>query len=39
VLERESDPKMKNSPVADYVDATFFREIEKSGLVEKLYRK
>jgi len=39
VLERESDPKVKSLPVADYVDASFFKEIEKSGLIEKLYRK
>src|SRR5688500_10536830 len=39
VLERESDPKVKALPVGDYVDASFFREIEKSGLIEKLYRK
>lgn len=39
VLERETDPKVKSSAVADYVDASFFREIEKSGLIEKLYRK
>lgn len=39
VLDRESDPKVRNSPVADYVDASFFRDIEKSGLIEKLYRK
>jgi NitT/TauT family transport system substrate-binding protein len=39
VLERESDPKVKSSPVAEYVDASFFRDIEKSGLVEKLYHK
>jgi ABC-type nitrate/sulfonate/bicarbonate transport system substrate-binding protein len=39
VLDRESDPKVKSSSVADYVDASFFREIEKSGLIEKMYRK
>jgi ABC-type nitrate/sulfonate/bicarbonate transport system substrate-binding protein len=39
VLERESDAKAKGSSPADYVDASFFREIEKSGLIEKLYRK
>ena len=39
VLDREGDPKVKSLSVADYVDASFFREIEKSGLVEKLYRK
>jgi ABC-type nitrate/sulfonate/bicarbonate transport system substrate-binding protein len=39
VLERESDHKVKSSPVAEYVDASFFKEIEKSGFIEKLYRK
>lgn len=39
VLDRETDPKIRNSPVAEYVDASFFREIEKSGLIEKLYRR
>ncbi len=39
VLDRESDAKVKSSPVAEYVDASFFREIEKSGLIDKLYRK
>ena len=39
VLERESDPKVKSSPVTEYVDASFFRDIEKSGLIEKLYHK
>jgi NitT/TauT family transport system substrate-binding protein len=39
VLDRESDPKVKSSTLADYVDASFFKEIEKSGLIEKLYRK
>jgi ABC-type nitrate/sulfonate/bicarbonate transport system substrate-binding protein len=39
VLERESDAKVKNSSPAEYVDASFFREIAKSGMVEHLYRK
>src|SRR5262245_55202170 len=39
VLDRESDPKIKNFAPADFVDASFFREIEKSGLIEQLYRK
>ena len=39
VLERETDPKIKNFAPADLVDASFFREIEKSGLIEQLYRK
>jgi ABC-type nitrate/sulfonate/bicarbonate transport system substrate-binding protein len=37
VLERETDPKAKSLSPAEYVDASFFREIEKSGLIEKLY--
>ena len=39
VLERESDPKTKSLPLTEYIDASFFAAIEKSGLVEKLYRK
>jgi len=39
VLERENDPKLKSSSPADFVDASFFREIEKSGMIEQLYRK
>jgi len=39
VLERESDPKVKNSAPADFVDASFLKEIEKSGMIEQLYRK
>ena len=39
VLERENDPKLKSSLPADFVDASFFREIEKSGMIEQLYRK
>src|SRR6266540_4014076 len=38
VLERESDPKVKNPAPADFVDASFFKEIEKSGMIEQLYR-
>jgi ABC-type nitrate/sulfonate/bicarbonate transport system substrate-binding protein len=39
VLERETDPRVKVSAPAEYVDASFFRDIEKTGLLEKLYRK
>ncbi|HEX9146861.1 MAG TPA: ABC transporter substrate-binding protein [Candidatus Binatia bacterium] len=39
VLERETDPKAKNFGPADFVDASFFKEIEKSGVLEQLYRK
>lgn len=39
VLDRETDAKLKNMSPADFVDASFFREIEKSGLMEQLYRK
>jgi NitT/TauT family transport system substrate-binding protein len=39
VLERETDPKIKNFGPADFVDASFFKEIEKSGMLEQLYRK
>ena len=39
VLDRESDPKVKSFSTADFVDASFFREIEKSGMIEQLYRR
>ena len=39
VLGRENDAKLKTMSPADFVDASFFREIEKSGLIEQLYRK
>lgn len=39
VLDREPDPKVKSFAPADFIDASFFREIEKSGLIEQLYRK
>ena len=39
VLEREPDPKVKSFAIADFIDGSFFREIEKSGYVEQLYRK
>ncbi len=39
ILDRESDPKARNFKPADFVDLSFLREIEKSGLMENLYRK
>jgi NitT/TauT family transport system substrate-binding protein len=39
VLERETDPNTKSLGLADFVDASFFKEIEKSGMIEQLYRK
>jgi NitT/TauT family transport system substrate-binding protein len=39
VLDRETDAKVKSFATTDFVDASFFKEIEKSGLIEKLYRK
>ena len=39
VLERETDPKIKNFAPAEFVRCEFFRKIEKSGLIEQLYRK
>lgn len=36
---RETDPKVKSFALADFVDASFFREIETGGLIERLYRK
>lgn len=39
MLERESDPKAKDFKPADFVDLSPLKEIDRSGLVEKLYRK
>lgn len=39
VLDRENDPKLKVMSPADFTDASFFRDIERSGLIEQLYRK
>lgn len=39
VLDRETDPKVKSFSTGDFVDASFFKEIEKSGMVEQLYRR
>ena len=39
VLDRETDPKSKNFAPADFVDASFFKEIEASGMIDQLYRK
>ena len=39
VLDRENDPKLKVMSPSDFTDASFFRDIERSGLIEQLYRK
>lgn len=39
VLDRETDPKVKSFAVGDFVDGSFFKEIERSGLIERLYRR
>jgi ABC-type nitrate/sulfonate/bicarbonate transport system substrate-binding protein len=39
VLDRETDPKVKSFSTADFIDPSFFKEIEKSGMIEQLYRK
>jgi ABC-type nitrate/sulfonate/bicarbonate transport system substrate-binding protein len=39
VLEREPDPKVKSLALAEFTDASFFKEIERSGLIEQLYKK
>jgi ABC-type nitrate/sulfonate/bicarbonate transport system substrate-binding protein len=39
VLDRETDPKVKSFSTADFVDGSFFKDIEKSGMIEQLYRK
>ena len=38
VIDRESDPKIRSTSVADVIDPTFFKDIEKSGLIEQLYK-
>ncbi len=37
MLDRESDPKAKSFKPADFVDLSFLKEIDRGGLVEKLY--
>ncbi len=39
VLDRESDGKAKNFKPADFVDLSFLKELDRGGLVEKIYRK
>ena len=39
VLDREPDPKIKTLALTEFTDASFFKEIERSGLIEQLYRK
>jgi ABC-type nitrate/sulfonate/bicarbonate transport system substrate-binding protein len=39
VLDNESDPKAKSFRPADFVDLSFLNEIERSGQVEKIYKK
>jgi NitT/TauT family transport system substrate-binding protein len=39
VLDNETDPKAKNFKPADFVDLSFLNEIERSGQVEKIYRR
>jgi hypothetical protein len=38
-LDRETDPKAKSLKIADLVDLSFLREIEKSGFLADLYGK
>jgi len=35
----EQTTKLKSLVIADFIDASFFREIEKIGWVEQLYRR
>jgi len=39
VLDREPDPKIKTIALTEFTDASFFKEIERSGLIEQLYKK
>ncbi|MBI2179494.1 MAG: ABC transporter substrate-binding protein [Deltaproteobacteria bacterium] len=38
-VDLETDPKAKSFKPADFVDLSFLKEIDRSGQVEKLYRK
>jgi hypothetical protein len=38
VIDRETDSKIRSRSVADVIDASFFQDIEKSGLIEQLYK-
>lgn len=38
-VDLESDPKAKNFKPADFVDLSFLKEIDRSGQVERIYRK
>jgi NitT/TauT family transport system substrate-binding protein len=39
VLDSETDPKAKNFKPADFVDLSFLNEIDRSGQVEKIYKR
>ncbi|HZD40904.1 MAG TPA: ABC transporter substrate-binding protein, partial [Terriglobales bacterium] len=39
VLNRESDPKAKTFKPSFFVDLSFLRELDRSGLVDKIYRR
>lgn len=39
VLDNESDPKAKSFKPADFVDLSFLKEIDRTGQVEKSYRR
>ena len=39
VLDNESDPKAKSFKPADFVDLSFLNEIDRSGRVDKIYKK
>ena len=38
VIDREGDSKIRSTSIADVIDASFFKDIEKSGLIEQLYK-
>jgi NitT/TauT family transport system substrate-binding protein len=39
LLDRETDAKAKTAKPADFIDVSFLKEIEKSGMIDQLYRK
>jgi NitT/TauT family transport system substrate-binding protein len=39
ILDQESDPKAKSFKPGDFVDLSFLRQMDQSGVVEKIYRK
>jgi hypothetical protein len=39
VLDRESDPKAKTLKPESFVDLSILKELDRAGLVEKIYKR